>query len=801
MGSVTDTSKKETCFHCGDECEDTSITLDSKNFCCEGCKLVYQVLSENNLNTFYDLNSSPGTSAKKRTATRYEYLNDSSIENRLVAYKDAERTMVCFNLPQIHCSSCIWLLEHLYKVHPGITMSRVDFMRKEASVMFDHHKISLKEVAELLDRIGYPPKLSLHNTDDIKESKRRDYTNFKIGLAFFCFGNIMMLSFPEYFGLDFESKALFNDLFGLLNIILALPVLLYADTEFLVSAWKSIRARSLNIDVPISIGILVMFIRSVFEILTETGPGYMDSFTGLVFFLLLGRRFQNHTYKQLSFDRDFKSYFPIAVTTITDGEESSKALSDLEKGDQILIRNEELIPADSILLDGDAMIDYSFVTGENKPVKVGTGDVIYAGGRQIGLPLRLKVDKRVSQSKLTQLWNSTNLKGNHEQNMSVIVNTVSRYFTITVLMIATGVASYHFFAETGKSALDIFTAILIVTCPCALALSYPFTMGNSMRILSKWGFYVKNTVVIENLTRIHRIVFDKTGTVTQTGSTAIVYNGETLTEDQESTFHALARTSTHPLSRMITAFLRSDRQIQLQNFSEHPGKGLAATADGVKIKIGSAAFVNAQETSDGTRIYLSMNDEVLGHFELKVMIRKNLASTIDRLKEHYKIELLSGDNAGDRSRFEKLFPDQSYDQSPQDKLHHIQALQSGGEKVMMIGDGLNDAGALLQSDVGIAVSDDTNTFTPASDVILYGTELGKLPDFLKFSQWSVRVVMISYFFSLLYNVTGLYFASVGALTPLFAAILMPLSTVTIILIATAGSSIAGTSILGRTSAN
>ncbi len=402
MGSETNTIDQHTCFHCGDECDSNPILFDSKDFCCEGCKLVYQVLSENNLNTFYDLNASPGISGKRKAKARYDYLEDSSIEEKLISFKDDKKTMVSFDLPQIHCSSCIWLLEHLYKVHPAILQSRVDFMRKQATVMFDHSRISFKEVVEILDKIGYPPKLSLENTETGKANPQRDTTNFKIGLSFFCFGNIMMLSFPEYFGLDFQSEQLFHSLFGVLNILLALPVLLYADIDFLVSAWKSIRSRSLNIDVPISLGILVMFFRSVFEIVTESGPGYMDSFTGLVFFLLIGRKFQHHTYRQLSFDRDFKSYFPIAVTTISENSESSKALSELEKGDTILIRNEELVPTDSTLVGGKAVIDYSFVTGENRPVKIGHGDTIYAGGRQLGPPITLNVEKKVSQSKLTQ---------------------------------------------------------------------------------------------------------------------------------------------------------------------------------------------------------------------------------------------------------------------------------------------------------------------------------------------------------------------------------------------------------------
>jgi Cu+-exporting ATPase len=303
----------------------------------------------------------------------------------------------------------------------------------------------------------------------------------------------MLLSFPEYFGLaEFEQQ--FKSFFGWLNLLFALPVVFYSGRDYFISAWKNLRNKVLNLDFPLALGIAVMFIRSFYEIVSGTGAGFVDTLCGLVFFLLIGKWVQQRTYHHLSFERDYRSYFPVAVTLIIDGMEKPVPMDELKVGDRILIRNNEVIPADTILMKGDALIDFSFVTGESAPVQKVLGELVYAGGRQINEAIELEVIKPVSQSYLTSLWNNEAFEGK-KKKIETFSDIVSKYFSVVLLLIAFGSAAFWMFEDSSK-AWQSFTAVLIIACPCALALSSPFTLSAVLSIFDKNKFYLKNTAVV-----------------------------------------------------------------------------------------------------------------------------------------------------------------------------------------------------------------------------------------------------------------------------------------------------------------
>ena len=785
------------CYHCGDPCPKEPIAAHDKTFCCEGCKLVYEILDENNLCNFYSLNENPGSGdLKKQHQACYDFLEDEKVRQKLISFTDGTTTNITLFIPAIHCSSCIWLLEHFYKLDKGVKRSSVNFLKREVSLVFNENETSLKKIADQLHRIGYAPYISLDNLEEKKKPISNRTAYYKLGVAFFCFGNIMLLSFPEYFGLSEILEKDFRSLFGYLNILLSLPVLLYADTEFFKSAWAGMRQGRLNMDFPISLGIVVMYGRSLFEILSGTGAGYMDTFAGLIFFMLSGRLFQNKSYERLSFERDYKSYFPVAITTIENGKESSKAVSDIRTGDRILIRNEELIPADALLLKGCGNIDYSFVTGENTPVQKNAGDLIYAGGKQIGSTIELEVIHEVSQSRLTQLWNESGQKKNHDADINSIVDKVSRVFTIVVILIAIAAGAWHTWNDNLPRALNAFTAVLIITCPCALALSYPFTLGNSIRLMGKVKFYLKNTRVIEKLSHIDTVVFDKTGTITITGEASVQWSGNQLTDDLKQHIYSLVSNSTHPLSRVITQYLQGCERTRVVGFEEISGQGIRGVSGGREIRLGSAIFtgsVQPDKNSNAALVFVSANGVYEGYFTIHNQYREGLKTTIAALGNSYQMHLLSGDNDSEKNNLMKYFGNESvlhFRQTPSDKLNFIAGLQANKHQVMMIGDGLNDAGALMQSNAGIAVSDNVNNFSPACDAILDAASFDKIPALLKFSRASMKIIYASYGISFLYNLVGIWFAVNGNLSPLFAAIIMPLSTVTIILFTTVSSNIA-----------
>ena len=776
--------KKENCFHCGLDIEKADeIHFDTKVFCCNGCKTVYEIFSANDLSCYYDFEQSPGATPLD-IAGKYDFLDNPTIVAKLLDFQEENTEIITLSIPHIHCSSCIWILENLQRLQTGINTSQVNFPEKKVRINYNPTLVTVKEIVYLLSSIGYEPYISLENYETGKEKIDRSLT-YKLGVAFFCFGNIMLLSFPEYFEVEEYWLDQYRGFFRWLIFALSLPSFFYSASGYYVSAYKSIRSKMLNIDIPIALGIVVMFVRSTFDIIMDYGSGFFDSLCGLIFFMLLGKMFQIKTYSFLSFERDFKSYFPIAITRInSDASEESIPVFDIQKGDRLLIRNQELIPVDGILISEKSEIDYSFVTGEAIPIVKQSGDKIFAGGKQIGKVIEMEVLHSVSQSYLTQLWSNDVFQKKVEQKHKTITDAISRYFTPILLLIAFAGFGYWIFFDA-NTAFNVFTAVLIVACPCALALTAPFTMGNVLRIMGKQKFYLKNALVIEQLAKVDTIVFDKTGTITTNKKSNISYQGIELSIEEQALIKSVLRASNHPLSRMLYDFLPETKREKVTVFDEIPGKGIQAKVLDKQIQIGSASFVGKiqEEGLQQTAVHIKIDEVYCGHYIFNNEYRTGLEDLFQLLNKKYEIKILSGDNEGERPTLEKLLPngvELVFNQKPDEKLAFIKQLQEQGKNVMMVGDGLNDAGALAQSNVGISISENVNVFSPACDAILDASEFFKLNYFLNLSKDAIKTIKMSFGLSLLYNVVGLSFAITGNLLPLVAAIIMPLSTITIV---------------------
>jgi len=787
-----------TCYHCGEECSSKKIAIEQKYFCCTGCKMVYEILNQNELCTYYDLNQNPGIAQKNSVrADKFAFLDDPSIAQKLISFTDGKQTQVSFYLPQMHCSSCLWLLENVHKINRGIISSRVNFSQKESFIVFDNGVTSIREVVETLTAIGYEPHISLQDVSASKANKGSKERLYKIGVSGFCFANIMMMSFPEYFSIGGYLEKEIGSALHYFIVALSLPVLFYCASEFFITAWKGLKNKFLNIDLPIALAIAITFFRSLYELISGTGSGYLDSMSGIVFFMLVGRLVQDRTYRSISFDRDFKSFFPIAVNVLRDGAFMPVAVEKINVNDVIQIHANELIPVDAILSKGTAEIDYSFVSGESIPVATNIGEIVYAGGKQLGANIELVVVKEVSQSYLTNLWNKDVFK-NEKQSVSVI-HSLSKYFTAIVFVIG-GIAGLYWFLQ-GQQLLmwNALTTILIVACPCALLLSSTFTNGNILRILSKNQFYLRHPDVIEDLSKIDHIVFDKTGTLTQSKKVKVSYEGLPLSSEQKEIIAALLQQSSHPLSKIVFEYLDTAPQDSISSFKNVIGKGIEAWVNDMHVKIGSAQFVQQDVVKDknriGSSVYVKIDEEVLGVFRIVNNYRLGFADVIKNLKSRYQLSVLSGDNSSEANYLQGVLGKDSellFNQHPEEKLEYIQHLQSSkGNRVLMIGDGLNDAGALKQSNVGVAITERTNNFSPASDGILDASQFSRLGDFLAFAKAGQTIIMISFVLSIFYNIFGLYFAVQGSLSPLIAAILMPTSSLSIILITYGLSEYAG----------
>ena len=784
--------KNTTCFHCGDSCKlEEASTFNDKHFCCEGCKTVYQILNKHDLCEYYQLNELAGIRRiEHANQQKFAFLDNPDLAARFIVFANQQQSAVCFYLPQVHCSSCLWLLENLHKLDDGIVFSRVNFPDKQVTIHFKQEALSIRQIAELLSSIGYEPHISLDESS--AKAKEQHFIArkaiIKIGIAGFCFANIMLLSFPEYLGLDTLAKdGLSASVFRWLNIGLSLPVLFYAGSEFFVNAWYGFKQKMLNIDAPIASALAVTFSRSVYEIITGIGGGYLDSMAGIIFFMLVGRAFQTKTFANLKFNRDYTSYFPIAVCKIDESDnENYLPVSEIKVDYTIRIRNQEVIPVDGILIKGKASIDYSFVTGEQEATAVKMGDIVYAGGKQTNGIIDLLVVQPFSQSNFTRLWNHEAFKKDTKKRYT-FTGIISNYFAVTVLLLAIG--SFAFWYRTNPlNAWNAFTAILIVACPCALLLTTTFTQGFLLNIFSKNGLYLKNANILQSIPSINHIVFDKTGTLTQSNKSTVQYEGKSLSSFDSSIIAALFAQSLHPLSRSIADYFGGSNYT-LTNIKELPGLGIEAWENDTHYKIGSAKFIGQiNEPNNASEVWVSINNHVFGKFEVINVLRENVDQLINQVP--CAVSILSGDNNRSENYLSATFKRKlqfHFQQTPENKLAYISNLQQQNATVMMVGDGLNDAGALQKSDIGIAVVENTIQFSPASDAILLASKLPLLNQFIDAAINAKNLIKLTFVISLLYNIIGLYFSITAQLSPLVAAILMPMSTFSIVLTTMLGS--------------
>ncbi len=815
------------CYHCGARCRDASLKREEKAFCCRGCLTVFELLTENGLEAFYGFGDLVGVRVDGRAkGEQFRYLDEPAVREKLVDFSDATLTRATFHLPAIHCIACVWLLENLFRLKSGLGQSQVNFPRKEVAISFETSRVKLSEVAALLASLGYEPELKFSDLERPTKARVPMRLWLQMGIAGFAFGNTMLFSIAGYLGLDAFSGPAFKKLVGFISLALAIPVVTYSALDYWQSAWVSLRQRLLNIGVPITVGIAALFAQSCYEVLSGRGEGYFDSLAGLLFFLLCGKLFQQKTYDRLAFDLDYKSFFPLAVTrripltrpsgtlspsegeragvrgalvSQNDGEERV-SLSQVAVDDRLVIRNGELIPADARLIEGPALIDYSFVTGESEPMEKKAGEYLYAGGRQIGGAIEVETVKPVSQSYLTSLWNQEAFRKDKTETLNVVTNTYSQRFTKIVIAIALGAAAGWGFVNPAVS-LKVFTSVLIVACPCALALAAPFALGTAQRALARWSVFLKNPYVIETLAQVDAVVFDKTGTLTAAGAASVTWQGAPLSEAEERWVYSMTRHSTHPLpARIGEAMAPSHLPELVRSFHETAGCGIEGRVARHEIWLGSAAWlesrgVKVEQASRlfrgrreacptlGSAVHIAIDGKYRGRFALGSALRPEAARLIQQLSQRYTLALLSGDNERERQRFSVLFGRDShlhFNQSPLNKLAFIRELQRERKTVMMVGDGLNDAGALKQSDAGVAVVENISAFSPASDVIMAARMVPRLANVLRFAKQSMGVVRAAFLISTLYNVVGISIAASGRLSPVVCAILMPLSSVTVV---------------------
>lgn len=763
------------CYHCGDKISGPVVLHDNHSFCCHGCQSVYMLLAQNQMCSFYD--NSERKLSKTPQIEKYSHLDNTQVADQYIQFRSSEKNIIQLRSPFIQCASCVYLLEKLHLLQPGILESRVNFSQQSIVIQYNPKVISLRQLIEWLTYIGYEPVLDHEKADTSLWKKIQKEYWIAIAVSGFCFANIMLLSFPEYLHLDTSEAKEMTALFRWINLFLAIPALFWGGRVFFRKTIQGFRAGTIPIDAPLVLSLLLTFSRSLYEILSETGAGYLDSMSGIIFFMLIGRYLQEATQHRLHFQRTYKSFFPISSLRLKNEKEEWIALNEIKENDILCIHSNEMIPCDSELLSEHALIDYAFVTGESQPQATKAGDILFAGGKELGGSIKIRALQKVEHSYLVNLWNNKTTERNKTQ--WTWVDQWANHFTLFLFGISILSFIYWYNIDWNRG-LHAATTILIVACPCALLLSSAFTQGSALYQLSKLGVHAKNARVLDTLANVNCIAWDKTGTLT-TKSVQVdwVKKPESI---HLAAIHLLSKQSTHPISQALSQNTkRQEANLSFTQFTDIAGMGISATFNGNVYKIGSAEWVGTAPI-ENINAYIGFNQEIIGCIALHHPIRGGMKKALHALQKDFKQTILSGDPLKFSNEMLSIFPEGCHPfhgLSPIQKRSHIEQLKEQGNKVVMIGDGLNDAGALSAADVGIAVTEDAFGFSPSCDIIIESKQLHKIPQLIQYAQDQLKIVKWSFGISLLYNLIGLSIAVQGQMHPLIAAILMPSSSITI----------------------
>lgn len=774
------TETQAVCLHCGDACGPKSIHTHEGSFCCSGCEAVYRILRDHNLCDYYVVGDE-STRHRRPAFGRDDYavLDQRDVRIRYVEYADGDVENLRFDVPNLHCVSCMWLLDRLHEFDPGIIVSTADISRRQVAIRIKPNVTTIRNVAELLARIGYPPVIraeSTHREDQQRQQERRSLY-LRMGVAGFAAGNIMLFGIARYLAQGDLPPSLVL-LFNILSIVLATPVVVYSASPWWRSAWGAISHRRINLDVPVALGITAIFIRSLVDIGMGTGDGYLDSFAGLVFFLLIGRLFQTKAYDSISFDRTYRSFFPLYVRRERKSAVTTVPLDDIAPGDTMIVRHGEVIAADSVVLGQGGFVDYSFVTGESAPVECVEGTFVYAGARVIGRAIRCTATAAAARSYLATLWE----RSGSTVPRSSLLRLSDRFASVfTGLALTIAVAGAAFYLPDTASALDVFTAVLIIACPCALTLAAPITLGTAMGQLGLRNIWLKNTATVVQLADVDAVVFDKTGTLTY-GDLVLTRQGDPLPVDVNLAIRRVAASSSHPVSRALAGDM-SDMADEV----EEGQQTIRGRALGYDVVLGSAQALRNEgydvEDIPFAIVHAAVNGHYVGCWSAQSSVRHGIETSIQRLhSDGVKTFLASGDTNREAALFASVFAQSEmiFSASPETKRLLVEKLRGEGHHVLMMGDGLNDSVAMSSADVAVAVTDATATLVPACDVIIDGDSAHHIDVLIRYSRTMKNFIFINLGVSVLYNAVGLSLAVSGMLTPLAAAVLMPVSNLTVI---------------------
>lgn len=791
---TTPASTSTSCAHCDLAITAPFLNQEGQEFCCRGCLSVFEILKENNLQGFYSIQnqeSRPKKAVNKIEAKTYAYLNHLDFISEYTSKNSNQEYSMLFYLEGIHCLACLWLIEKLPSFSSEIKSARLNFESSLVKVTLRGGSQNFSTAASTLNSLGYTPT-PIKSDDQVKELQKKEERGYllKMGIAAACMMNIMLYAIGIYAGAtgDIETS------FSWITLAFSLPVVFYSATPFYQSSIASLRNGSINIDTPLSLAIIVGFSISAYNVFQSSSVHYFDSIATLTFLILFSRyllmKASRHTYTK----KDLKNFLTessfLRINHLANAELEEVHISQLTCGDTILIEPGSGIPCDGIITKGESDISMAILNGESKPKKHLLNDFVFMGTVNLGSMLEVKVQALGEDSRLGQIYIKAEDAEKDKSKVTLLSDKISKAFVAIVLISSLLLAIFFFVQGAPEIGLNRALALIIVTCPCALGLATPLTYSRLINLSAKMGALVKSEYVLEKLSSVENIFFDKTGTLT-TGDYRVIERevlcSPKIPFSHEEIVFSMEASSSHPVALSLIDWCRESesiiKRVPFASSTEVLGKGVEAQISDISYEIKS---VPTHE--DFLLIVLIEDGLPLIRFHLKDQVKKSASNVVNELKKrNYTIFMASGDQQEQVEEVAKILKIDSKNwksrMSPEEKGAWVQDFN----QTLFIGDGVNDTLAFSHASTSIAVKGSLEVGMNSSEVYLKNSDIELVTPLLSMAKAGTKTIKRNLSFSLIYNIAGAALAINGSIGPLQAAILMPLSSLTVL-----GSSLWGT---------
>ncbi|MEZ9057936.1 heavy metal translocating P-type ATPase [Vibrio pelagius] len=776
----------ESCYHCG---EDVPAETDFKveilgsirPMCCPGCETVAQTIVDSGLVSYYQYRTAP---AEKADLIPEQLLALSHYDNedvQLEFVRNSENTSeVTLSLEGVSCAACAWLIEKQVSSQDGVYGIRVNTTTNRALLSWDNTKTKLSELLSAIHTLGY--KAAPFEADKQEAAYHRSMKNYlyRLGVAGLATMQVMMLAVALYLEVFGNLEPEFKHYFRWVSLIFATPVLLYSALPFYINAWRSIKGRTLGMDVPVSIALLFAYVASLVATVTEQGEVFFESISMFTFFLLLGRFLEMRARRKAAAASGNLLKLVPAMATTLDGEQIP--VKTLKVGDKIRVLPGEHIPADGIVLSGRVHIDESMLTGESIHVVKNQGDSVFAGTLNGDESFELEVKSSKADSVISNIVRLQDEAQLSKPRIAEIADIVARYFVAVILVISFGTWLY-WHQTRPEDAFWIMLSVLVATCPCALSLATPTAITCSTSRMGNFGILLRKGHVFETLCKVNHLIIDKTGTLTE-GDIRISQTETHAELDKDACLQiaaSLEQHANHPIANAFKAFESDD--VKVESVNNVIGSGITGEWNGHKVAIGSSEFILGQvQNAQSNGIYLSLDEKHIATFVYEDPIRKESIEFIQKFKEAgIKTTLLTGDSlVNAKPVAEEIgITDIVANAKPEDKLAYLNS-RDDKDITMMVGDGINDAPILAGAHLSVAMGGGTDVAKASADMVLLGDKLDRLLQSRKLALKTRKIIRENLAWSLGYNLLILPLAVAGLVAPYIAVVGMSASSIIVV---------------------